>query len=196
MYFGLYSLIFFFLYGILSATPIPEEQLKVNSGRMLFTLTKKTESGYDATMTKYVSMTGLANKFSGNIKLKEKTFDISMSINLINFFLSGEFKFANSRMHETHMNSAKFGTASYKGTIISYDPASGMAKVNGKLTVHGVTKDNFVIEGKVTKSKTGKGYALRSDFKVDLQDFKIPMPNTKLVEVNQLVDVKLKLELK
>ncbi len=191
------SIILCVAYSSLSATQLPEGKLKVESGKMLFTLVKKSSSGYDPSMTEFASMTGLANEVSGYVDMKEKTFDITMDVTLAGFSLGGKFKFANNRMHETHLESSKFATTNYKGTIISYDPETGIAKVTGKMTAHGMTKDNFTMEGKVVPSKVNKGgYLLTAAFKVNLRDFSIEVPNTKLTKVSEIVKLKIKLELK
>ncbi len=197
MYSFIISLALFMIYGALSATTLPGGKLKVESGKMHFTLVKTSSSGYDPEMTEFSSMTGLANEISGFVDMKEKTFDMTMDINLDSFSLSGKFKFANNRMHETHLESFKFATANYKGTVVSYEPTTGIAKVIGKMTSHGVTKDNFTIEGKVVPSKTTKdNYLLTADFKVNLRDFNIEVPNTKLTKVSEIVKLKIKIELR
>ncbi|MCE9499070.1 MAG: YceI family protein [Leptospira sp.] len=183
------GIIVFLLCGALSATPIAETKLKVESGKMLFHLVK-TMAGSDS------QMTGLADQVSGSINLKEKTFDITMEINLKTFDLSGMYKFANERMHETYLESSKFPVANYKGTIVSYDPATGNAKVTGKMTIHGVTKDKVEIEGHVAPSQSGSGYLLTGGFKVNLKDFKITVPDIKLAKVSEMVDLKIKFELR
>lgn len=183
------SLVLFTGYMSLSATPISETNLKVDSGKMLFTLIK-TMGGVDS------KMVGLANQVTGKIDMKGKTFEFNMDINLESFSLSGDFKFANDRMHETYLESAKYNSASYKGTIVSYDPATGKAKVTGKMTIHGTTKDNVEIEGLVKPSESGSGYLLTSAFKVNLNDYKIAVPDIKLAKVNEIVELKMKLELK
>lgn len=187
--FGIVSIIAFLTYGSLAATPIAESKLKVESGKMLFTLIK-TMAGSDS------KMVGLANQVTGNVDMKAKTFDFTMDITLESFALSGQYKFANDRMHETYLESAKFATANYKGTIVSYDPATGKAKVTGKMTIHGSTKDNVEMEGLVTKSESGSGYLLTAGFKVNLNDFKIAVPDIKLAKVSEIVELKIKLELK
>ncbi len=188
-FFGIVSIIAFLTYGSLAATPIAESKLKVESGKMLFTLIK-TMAGSDS------KMVGLATQVTGNVDMKAKTFDFTMDITLESFGLSGQYKFANDRMHETYLESAKFATANYKGTIVSYDPATGKAKVTGKMTIHGTTKDNVEIEGLVTKSESGSGYLLTAGFKVNLTDYKIAVPDIKLAKVSEMVELKMKLELK
>lgn len=189
-FFGIVSLLGFLAYSSLSAGPtIAESKLKVESGKMLFTLVK-TMAGTDS------KMVGLAKQVSGNVDMKAKTFDFTMDITLDSFALDGQYKFANDRMHETYLESAKFATANYKGTILSYDPATGKAKVSGKMTIHGTTKDNVEIEGVVTPSESGSGYLLTAGFKVNLNDYKIAVPDIKLAKVSEIVELKIKLELK
>jgi len=194
--FLLLTLVLFCVYGGLSATTISEPKLKVESGKMLFTLVKTNSSGYDPSMTDSAKMTGMANQTSGSVNMKEKTFDVTMDVSLNSFFLGGKFKFANGRMHETHLESFNFASMNYKGNIESYDNSTGKAKLTGKMSAHGITKDNFAIEGKITPSKSGNGYLFASDFKVNLKDFKIEVPKTKLTKVSPIVKVKIKLELR
>lgn len=52
------------------------------------------------------------------------------------------------------------------------------------------------VEGHVVPSKSGKGYLLTSGFKVNLNDFKIEVPNTKLTKVKEIVELKFKFELR
>jgi len=183
------GIILFLAFGSLAATEISETNLRVDSGKMLFTLIK-TMAGTDS------KMVGLANQISGNIDMKAKTVDFKMDITLASFSLSGNYKFANDRMHETYLESTKFSVASYKGTIVSYDPATGNAKVKGKMTIHGTTKDNVELEGIVKPSESGSGYLLTSSFKVNLTDYNITVPDIKLAKVSEMVDLKMKLELK
>ena len=190
------TIFFALVYSSLSATEIPDSQLSVQSGRMLFTLVKKSSSGYDPSMTEYASMTGVANKVSGLINMTEKTFDVTMDMSLESVSLGGKFKFANNKMHETYLESFKFGSANYKGTIQSYNSANGKAKVIGDMTVHGITKENFAVSCLIEKSKSGKGYLFIADFKVNLNDFNIEVPNTKITKVSEIVTLRIKLELK
>ncbi|HNF15114.1 MAG TPA: YceI family protein [Leptospiraceae bacterium] len=189
------GLIIYLTYGMLSAVPVKEDRLKVESGKMLFTLKKKNSSGYDPDMVKSETMTGMANRASGTVNMKDRTFDITMDVGLETFFLGGKFKFANTRMHENYLESSKYSSVNYKGTIVSYDEESGKAKVKGKMTLHGVSKDNFSTEGTVTVSKSGKGYLLTVSFNVNLRDFGIQVPNTKITKIREMVALKVKLEL-
>lgn len=184
------------VYGSLSATNISESKLNVHSGKMLFTLVKKSSSGYDPNMTEYASMTGVANKVSGLIDMTEKTFDVTMDMSLESVSLGGKFKFANNKMHETYLESFKFGSANYKGNIVSYNNSNGKAKLTGDMTVHGVTKENFTVNGLIEKSKSGKGYLFTTGFNVNLDDFNIEVPNTKITKVSEIVKLKIKLELR
>lgn len=196
VFFTITSMTVYLAYGILSAVPISEDRLKVESGKMLFTLKKKNSSGFDPDMVKSETMTGMANRASGYVSLKDRTFDITMDVSIESFFLGGKFKFANSRMHETYLESSKYNSVNYKGTIVSYDEESGKAKVKGKMTLHGVSKDNFSTEGIVTASKSGKGYLLTVSFNINLRDFGIQVPNTKITKIRETVALKIKLELK
>lgn len=189
--YGITALAVLFAFNALSADAvnIKEEKLKIESGKMLFTLIK-TMAGSQS------KMTGLASQMTGSFDMKAKTFDITMQINLNSFALGGEYKFANDRMHETYLESSQHPTANYKGTIVSYDPASGKAKVKGTMTIHGTKKENVAIDGLVVPSAGGSGYLLTADFTVNLNDYKIAVPDIKLAKVNEIVSLKMKIELR
>ncbi len=188
--FGTAAIAVLFAFNSLSADALKiEEKLKIESGKMLFTLIK-TMAGSES------KMSGIANQMTGSFDLKAKTFDITMQINLNSFALGGEFKFANDRMHETYLESTQYPTANYKGTIVSYDENTGKAKVKGTMTIHGTKKDNVTIDGLVVRSTSGSGYLLTADFNVNLKDYNIAVPDIKLAKVKEIVSLKMKIELR
>lgn len=172
------------------AVEIKEAKLTLGSASsMKFTLIKTMA------LTGESKMTGRATNITGTIDMTGKTLSISMPINEKSFQLDGEYKFANSRMHEEYLESSQYGTASYEGTILSYDSATGSAKVKGKMTIHGTTKDNFELTGRVTPAKT-EGYRLECDFKVNLNDFNVKTPDIKLAKVSNIVTLNAAFHLK
>jgi polyisoprenoid-binding protein YceI len=179
-----------FLVTSIDSVEIKEPKLEVSSGKMMFTLIKTTMLAGKS------EMNGLASVFSGSVNMADKTFDFTASLKNEDFQLSGGYKYANPRMHEDYLESAQYPTAKFVGTILSYDPTTGTAKVNGKMTLHGVTKDNIAITGNVTKNKSGEGYELKSTFKVKLSDYKIKAPDMGVATVSELVELKVKLELR
>lgn len=125
----------------LQAVEVKESKLTVTSGRMLYVLVK-TEWEITA------KMSGVADEFNGTVDVKSKTVDIYASIKHENFYLTGAYKYANQLMHEGYLESDKYPTAHFKGTIVSHDTTTGDIKVSGKMTIHGVTMDNVEISGK------------------------------------------------
>lgn len=82
--------------------------------------------------------------------------------------------------NENYMESTKFPKASYKGTIsnlseIKFGTAGTYkAKVNGKMTMHGVTKD-LAAEG--TIEVKGTQIIVKSNFNVNPEDYQIKIPD-------------------
>lgn len=112
------------------------------------------------------------------------------------------FEFEKSKMQE-HFNenfveSDKFPKAEFKGAItnnkdINYSkPGTYPAKVNGQLTLHGVTKA-MTSTGTITVLKDGVQVA--SDFSITVADYKISIPaavrNKVAKTVKVVVDAKL-----
>jgi len=181
----------FLLFTISSvySTEITGSKLNIDSAKskMLFTLTKTM-------LGKKSPMNGLASKFSGSVNMDTKDVEITISMLDKDFQLSGSFKYANSRMHETYLHSDKYPTAKFVGKIVTYDAATGNARVMGNMTIHGTTKSNFTLTGKVTKE--GNDYLLKSSFNIVLPHFKIETPDIKLATVDETVKLKAKLYLR
>lgn len=104
-----------------------------------------------------------------------------------------EFEFAKSLMkehfNEKYMDTEKFPKATFQGKITGYQQkASGpqAAKANGKLTVHGVTKD-VEIPGTV-EIKDGS-VLLQSKFTVKLDDYGVPRPKLLWQNIAEEVEV-------
>ena len=175
-------------YSLLSAD-LKNQKLNIVSGKALFTLVKTTPQGDS-------KMSGLASKISGNLDLQEKKVNVKMDIGHENFQLSGQFKFANNRMHETYMESKKYPQAGYSGRIVSFDPGSGKASALGSFTLHGVTKENVALDGTIEKTTNPSEYLLVCSFSINLNDYKIPVPDIKLAKVNEIVQIKVKFVLR
>lgn len=142
---------------------------------MLFTLVK-TE--WDIT----AKMSGVADEFDGSVDIQAKTLNISVSVRRENFYLTGAYKYANDLMHEGYLESETYHTANFNGEIISYDKTNGEITVKGKMKIHGVTKNNVEISGKLKKQD--QGYLFTSNFKVNPKDYKMEPPKIKEVDVN------------
>lgn len=112
-----------------------------------------------------------------NIKTGEVVFNLLVK--------SFEFTLATASEHfnETYMESHKFPKASFTGTIRDFNKIDLSKKttynvmVDGKLTIHGVTKQ--VSEKGILKMENNKLY-VKCDFSVNIADYNIKVP--KLVE--------------
>jgi polyisoprenoid-binding protein YceI len=104
-----------------------------------------------------------------------------------------EFKFAKSLMqehfNEKYMESDKYPKATFSGKVSGFDPSkSGVqkAKANGKLTIHGVTRD---VEIPGTLEKQGESLQLKAKFVVKLADYKIEIPQLLWQNIAEQVEV-------
>ena len=108
-----------------------------------------------------------------------------------------QFVFAKSLMqehfNEKYMESDRFPKSTFQGRITGFNPeATGEQSVNaqGKLTIHGVTKD-VNIPGQIVK--TAKGLDMSSKFMVELKDYKIEIPRLMWQNIAERVEVTLEI---
>lgn len=109
--------------------------------------------------------------------LDTKSGAIQFSVQMKGF----EFEKALMQEHfnENYVESDKYPKADFKGTItnnpeISYTkPGTYTAKIKGKMTLHGVTKD---VETTGTIKVTGNGVDAASTFNLQLSDYNIKIP--------------------
>ncbi len=104
-----------------------------------------------------------------------------------------EFEFAKSLMkehfNEKYMDTEKFPKATFQGKITGYQQKTSgpqVAKANGKLTVHGVTKE---VEIPGTVEITGGSVLLHSKFMVKLDDYGVPRPQLLWQNIAEEVEV-------
>jgi hypothetical protein len=104
-----------------------------------------------------------------------------------------EFEFDKSLMkdhfNEKYMESEKYPKATFQGKISGYQPdASGLqtAVANGKMTIHGVTRD-VQISGQFEK-ENGK-VSMKAKFMVKLVDYKIKIPQLLWKNIAEVVEV-------
>lgn len=104
-----------------------------------------------------------------------------------------EFQFAKSLMkehfNEKYMESETFPRSTFQGKVEGFDKNSGTEQqVNavGKLMIHGVTRD-VSIPG--TISTRDKKLSLRSKFVVELEDYKITIPQLLWQNIAEQVEV-------
>lgn len=167
--------VFFFAVSLVHSVEVSESKLKISSGKALFVLVK-TEWEVTA------KMSGVAEEFYGTVDIASKKVSIFTSIKHDNFYLTGNYKYANDLMHEGYLESETYHTANFDGSIVAHDTTSGDIKVVGKMQIHGVTKDNVEITGKLKKH--GKGYLFTASFKINPKDYKMEPPKIKEVEIN------------
>jgi hypothetical protein len=104
-----------------------------------------------------------------------------------------DFKFAKSLMqehfNEKYMESEKYPKATFQGKLTGYDmKKSGVqdARAQGKLTVHGVTRD---IDVPGTFEVTGKKVNMKSKFMVKVADYNITIPQLLFQNIAEQVEV-------
>lgn len=128
------------------------------------------------------------NKKSSSI-FNASTGDIAFSIPM------KEFKFAKSLMqqhfNEKYVESEKFPKSTFQGKIVGFSPdATGPqeVKAQGKLTIHGVTKD---IDVPGTIEVKGKQLLMKSKFMVKVADYEIEIPQLVFQNIAEEVEVTL-----
>jgi polyisoprenoid-binding protein YceI len=104
-----------------------------------------------------------------------------------------EFEFAKSLMkehfNEKYMDTEKYPKSTFQGKVTGFNPqASGVqnAKAQGKLSIHGVTKD---VEIPGTIEKQGDKLLMKSKFVVKLEDYKIEIPQLLWQNIAEQVEV-------
>lgn len=131
-----------------------------------------------------------------NSAIDSKTGDFVVKVLIKSF----EFEKALMQEHfnENYMESDKFPNATLSGKIKNIaeidfaKDGSYPANVEGKLTIHGVTKD--VAEKGTITVKGGKVNAL-STFTIKLADYAIEIPNTVVNNISETIQVKVDLNL-
>lgn len=104
-----------------------------------------------------------------------------------------QFQFEKSLMqehfNEKYLESDKYPKSTFQGKIAGFDPNAKGAqqlKANGKLTIHGVTKD---VEIPGTLEKRGDKIMMNSKFIVKLVDYKITIPQLLWNNIAEQVEV-------
>lgn len=115
--------------------------------------------------------------------------DIAFSISM------KEFKFAKSLMqqhfNEKYVESEQFPKSTFQGKIVGYNAgATGtqQVKAQGKLTIHGVTKD---IDVPGTIEAQGSKLLMKSKFMVKVADYNISIPQLVFQNIAEEVEVTL-----
>jgi polyisoprenoid-binding protein YceI len=104
-----------------------------------------------------------------------------------------EFRFAKALMrehfNEKYVESEKYPKATFQGKIVDFKPGdSGVqnVKAQGKLTIHGVTKD---IDVPGTIEVQGNRLAMKSKFMVKVADYNITIPQLVFNNIAEEVEV-------
>lgn len=104
-----------------------------------------------------------------------------------------EFQFEKSLMqehfNEKYMQSDKFPKSTFQGKVTGFNPAAtGVqeAKANGKLTIHGVTKE---VEIPGTIQKQNNKFQFKTKFIVKLVDYNIEIPQLLWQNIAEQVEV-------
>jgi polyisoprenoid-binding protein YceI len=103
-----------------------------------------------------------------------------------------EFQFKKSLMqehfNEKYMETEKYPKSTFQGKIAGYDAnaATQNVKAQGKLTIHGVTKD---VEIPGTIEKQGDKLVMKSVFIVKLADYKVDIPKLMWQNIAEQVEV-------
>jgi polyisoprenoid-binding protein YceI len=106
-----------------------------------------------------------------------------------------DFKFAKSLMqqhfNEKYVESEKFPKSTFQGKIIGYTAGvtgTQQVKAQGKLTIHGVTKD---IDVPGTIEAQGNKLLMKSRFMVKVADYNITIPQLVFQNIAEEVEVTL-----
>jgi polyisoprenoid-binding protein YceI len=104
-----------------------------------------------------------------------------------------DFKFAKSLMqehfNEKYVESEKFPKATFQGKIVDFKPGTEgvqQVKAQGKLTIHGVTKD---IDVPGTIEVKGNKVTMKSKFTVKVADYNIAIPQLVFNNIAEQVEV-------
>ncbi|MEI9921779.1 MAG: YceI family protein [Bacteroidota bacterium] len=106
-----------------------------------------------------------------------------------------DFKFAKALMqehfNEKYVESEKYPKSTFQGTVVGYKPdVKGLqqVKAQGKLTIHGVTKD---IDVPGTVEGQGNKLQMKSKFTVKVADYNIAIPSIVFQKIAEEVEVTL-----
>ena len=106
-----------------------------------------------------------------------------------------QFVFAKSLMqehfNEKYLESDRYPKSTFQGRIVGFNPeTSTQQTVNaqGKLTIHGVTRD-INVPGQISRSD--KGLTMTSKFMVELKDYKVEIPRLMWQNIAERVEVTL-----
>ena len=117
--------------------------------------------------------------------------------------LMKSFKFSKALMeehfNENYVESDKYPRSTFEGQIINLDEiqfdkaGTYEATIQGKLTIHGETKE---IEEKGTITVANEGIVGNSKFKIDLYDYKIDIPKVVKENIAESIEITVEMDYK
>ncbi len=122
--------------------------------------------------------------------LNVKTGEVAFSLLMKTFEFS--LPLAEEHFNENYVESEKFPKATFKGKILSFDPArldldaDYPVEAQGDLTIHGITSK--VLEKGVLR-KTAEEIRLKARFEIRLDTYKIKVPNIVADRVAQVIPI-------
>lgn len=106
-----------------------------------------------------------------------------------------KFKFSKKLMqehfNENYMESEKYPTATFSGTVSGFDISKDDAQevvAKGTMKLHGVSKE---VEVNGTLQSTKEGLVLKAEFPIKLKDYKVKIPKLLLQNIAEAVTVTL-----
>lgn len=132
-----------------------------------------------------------------NVALDTQTGDILFKVLIKSFIF--EKALMQEHFNENYLESDKFPTSTFKGKIVNLSDikfaTSGTynAKVTGKLTIHGVTKD---VEAQGVIFVSNQAINLKSIFKIKIGDYNITIPGAVTGKIAKEVEITVDADLK
>jgi len=150
----------------------------------------------------YISNNGKITFFSyapiEDIKAENKkvsaVYDFSTNEIVFQLYIS-DFNFRKKLMqthfNENYLESDKYPKSTFVGKVTELK--EGNAKVQGMLSIHGITKE-IEVSGTLVKKKDA--VSILSEFKIKLDDFNILIPKIVMYKIAEVILVNIDIELK
>ncbi|EKJ87384.1 YceI-like domain protein [Leptospira meyeri serovar Hardjo str. Went 5] len=126
---------------------------------------------------------GNITNVSGSANMVSKKVSIQIEMKNINV----PNRLMNRHMHENYLETEKYPTTTFMGVMRRWDRKSKIVEIEGDLTLHGVTKKNFKIQGSIEEGE--KEFLIRSNFDIHLTDFKIDVPKLVILKLNETIQI-------
>lgn len=135
-----------------------------------------------------------ANNYQVGSFLNVKTGEVAFTLLMKSFEFT--LPLAEEHFNENYVESEKYPKATFKGTIISFNPsllirdADYPVEAQGDLTIHGVTAK---VREKGTLRKTDEEIRLKARFDIRLDTYKIKVPNIVEDRVAQVIPIEVEM---